>query len=140
MRDSRLAGRVADLLDGALADVRRRIGRGAVLQIPAGRASARGLDQPLELVEMLLGERPRRRAVRDADEKHFFTAGFGHRRIQSPTRKGIPLHRGGGRESACVGVGVGVAAFRFLATATRSRFAPDPGVAGLGGVRDKILP
>src|SRR5262249_23267283 len=61
------AGGLTDLLDRSLADVGRRVRAGARLDEAPDHLAARGVDQPLELVEMVLGDGTGNALGRNAD-------------------------------------------------------------------------
>jgi len=70
-----------DRLDRSLADPRRRIRSGALFHIAPDGPSARGLDETLELVQVLLRERPGRGAIRNADQEDLLAARLRHREV-----------------------------------------------------------
>ena len=74
------AGGRADLLDGALADVGRRVGSGAFLDEPGNDLAARRVDEPLELVEVILGHASRESLRRHADDQDSLADGLRHPR------------------------------------------------------------
>ena len=74
------ARRRADLIDGALADVRGGIGSGALLDEPGDDLAARRVDEPLELVEVILRHAPRQALRRDTDDQDLLADGRWHPR------------------------------------------------------------